>query len=105
MKRKKNKQSYTKFCIKLNDINDADIIEKLWSADNKTEYIRSLIRGESNIKISGYSRIIKEHLTKRMLETAYNNCDLETKYDEVIIDILDHRLDTWLKEVCFDTGT
>lgn len=103
---KKDNQSYTKFCIKLNDINDADIIETLWSVDNKTEYIRTLIRGEhSNINFSTYSRLIKEHLIKRMLETAYNNCDLEMKYDEVIIDILDHRLDTWLKEVCIDTGT
>ena len=98
---KKDKQTYTKFCLKLNDINDADIIDALWSVDNKTEYIRSLIRGDqANIKFFAYARI-KNHLIKRMMETAYNNCDLETKYDEVIIDIIDHRLDTWLKEVLF----
>lgn len=40
----KDKQTYTKFCIKLNDINDADIIDALWNTSNKTDYIRQLIR-------------------------------------------------------------
>lgn len=46
MKKKKDKQSYTKFCLKLNDINDSDIIDALWSVDNKTDYIRQLIRND-----------------------------------------------------------
>lgn len=44
--KKKDKQSYTKFCLKLNDINDSDIIEALWSVENKTDYIRKLIRDD-----------------------------------------------------------
>lgn len=52
---KKDKQSYTKFCIKLNDINDADIIDALWSAANKTDYIRQLIREDIALGVyAGY---------------------------------------------------
>lgn len=54
--KKKDKQSYTKFCIKLNDISDADIIDALWSADNKTDYIRQLIRDDLTLGI--YARNI-----------------------------------------------
>lgn len=50
---KKDKQSYTKFCLKLNDINDSDIIEALWSVENKTDYIRKLIRDD--LAIGAYS--------------------------------------------------
>ena len=57
---KKDKQTYTKFCIKLNDVNDSDIIDALWSVDNKTDYIRQLIRNDltlgayaSNIQLIG----------------------------------------------------
>ena len=50
---KKDKQSYTKFCLKLNDINDSDIIDALWSVDNKTDYIRKLIRDD--LAIAAYS--------------------------------------------------
>lgn len=40
---KKDKQSYTKFCLKFNDSKDGLIIDKLWSIKNKTDYIRRLI--------------------------------------------------------------
>lgn len=40
---KKDKQSYTRFCLKFNDSNDGLIIDKLWSVKNKTDYIRRLI--------------------------------------------------------------
>lgn len=48
----KDKQSYTKFCLKFNDINDSDIIEALWSVDNKTDYIRKLIRDDLTMGIN-----------------------------------------------------
>lgn len=50
---KKDKQSYTKFCLKLNDITDSDIIDALWSVENKTDYIRKLIRDD--LAICAYS--------------------------------------------------
>lgn len=40
---KKDKQTYTKFCLKFNDTKDQLIIEALWSIKNKTDYIRRLI--------------------------------------------------------------
>lgn len=49
---KKDKQSYTKFCLKLNDINDSDIIDALWSVENKTDYIRQLIRDDLTIGVN-----------------------------------------------------
>lgn len=49
---KKDKQSYTKFCLKLNDINDGDIIDALWSVENKTDYIRQLIRDDLLIGVN-----------------------------------------------------
>lgn len=52
MKKEKDKQSYTKFCLKLNDINDADIIDALWSVTNKTDYIRKLIRDDLLIGVN-----------------------------------------------------
>jgi hypothetical protein len=50
--KKKDKQSYTKFCIKLNDINDADIIDALWGVTHKTDYIRKLIRDDLLIGVN-----------------------------------------------------
>ena len=49
---KKDKQSYTKFCLKLNDITDSDIIDALWSVENKTDYIRKLIRDDLTIGVN-----------------------------------------------------
>lgn len=49
---KKEKQSYTKFCLKLNDINDSDIIDALWGVENKTDYIRRLIRDDLTIGVN-----------------------------------------------------
>lgn len=49
---KKDKQSYTKFCLKLNDINDSDIIDALWGVKNKTDYIRQLIRDDLTIGVN-----------------------------------------------------
>lgn len=49
---KKDKQTYTKFCLKLNDVNDSDIIEALWSVENKTDYIRQLIRDDLTIGVN-----------------------------------------------------
>lgn len=55
---KKDKQSYTKFCLKLNDINDSDIIDALWSVDNKTDYIRQLIRND--LTLDAYASNIQQ---------------------------------------------
>jgi ribosomal protein S3AE len=65
MKKGKDTQSYTKFCLKLNDINDSDIIDALWSVDNKTDYIRKLIRddlmiGVNNGAVERYTDIFSE---------------------------------------------
>lgn len=49
---KKDKQSYTKFCLKLNDINDSDVIDALWGVENKTDYIRQLIRDDLTIGVN-----------------------------------------------------
>lgn len=56
--KKKDKQSYTKFCLKLNDINDADIIDALWSVENKTDYIRQLIRND--LTLGAYASNIRQ---------------------------------------------
>lgn len=58
MKKEKDKQSYTKFCLKLNDINDSDIIDALWSVDNKTDYIRQLIRND--LTLDAYASNIQQ---------------------------------------------
>ena len=102
---KKHDSKCTKFCFKFNNDSDSDIINTLKTVGNKTEYIRSLVRGdEANIKYFAYERI-KEHLIKRMLESAINNRGIVSHYDDIMGDIIDHRLDTWLKEACFDIRT
>ena len=58
MKKEKDKQSYTKFCLKLNDINDSDVIDALWSVDNKTDYIRQLIRND--LTLDAYASNIQQ---------------------------------------------
>lgn len=50
--KKEGRQSYTKFCLKLNDTNDSDIIEALRCVENKTEYIRQLIRDDLVIGVN-----------------------------------------------------
>lgn len=68
---KKDKQSYTKFCLKLNDINDSDIIEALWSVDNKTDYIRKLIRDDLMI---GANAGVVERYTDILSKCRSNIC-------------------------------
>lgn len=45
-----DKLNTTKVLIKLNNVNDADVIEKLASVDNKQGYIKSLIRADIKSK-------------------------------------------------------
>ena len=42
---------------------------------------------------------LSDHIKNRLIQTAMNNMETIMSYDEVCIDIVDNRIDTWINEV------